>query len=334
MIPLPKLGHSRWMGTPGGPAPTVPEMRAEIARITYRYLRWLLVLLPAVLFVVTVAYAAIRQDLETSISAYYGTPVRDVFVGVMIATAVCLVAYQGSTLLEDYTLNGAGFYAVFVALIPTNLDEVLTSLGENPPPSGATAGDYVTALRIAIAVVLMLCIGLVVIEFNESARLEELWHRGTQSRVFIVLTAGVLFVFLALAAWRLYVPAPDEVTMDGFTLGSVDVRVHDLAAILLIAALAVAVWSHAWPEVVATQEGAGAIPKTDLAVSNRYRLIFGAMLAGPFLFALVYRRWDPDHWIILLEWWEIALFGCFWTLENIRTKALVEAAAAQESEGR
>src|SRR5450759_4501787 len=101
-----------------GLAPTVPELQAEIARITYRYLRWLMVLLPAVLFVVTVAYAAIQQDLETSISAYYGTPVRDVFVGVMIATAVCMVAYQGSSLLEDYTLNGAGFYAVFVAFIP------------------------------------------------------------------------------------------------------------------------------------------------------------------------------------------------------------------------
>jgi hypothetical protein len=69
------------MGIAAGLAPRVPKMQAEIARITYRYLRWLMVLLPAVLFVVTVAYAAIQQNLETSISAYYGTPVRDVFVG-------------------------------------------------------------------------------------------------------------------------------------------------------------------------------------------------------------------------------------------------------------
>jgi hypothetical protein len=310
-----------------GLAPTVPELQAEIARITYRYLRWLMVLLPAVLFVVTVAYAAIQQDLETSISAYYGTPVRDVFVGVMIATAVCMVAYQGSSLLEDYTLNGAGFYAVFVAFIPTNLDEILQSLRENPAPGGATVCDYIMAMRIAILVVVVLCIGLVVIEFNESARLAELWGRGTQSQVFTVLTAGVLFVFLAFAAWRLYIPKPDDVTMDGFTLGSLPVKVHDLAAILLIAALAVAVWSHAWPTPVATLEGAGPVPETDLAVSNHYKLIFGAMLLGPFLF-LCYRLWDPDHWIILLEWWEIALFGWFWIRENIRTKALAAAAAA------
>jgi hypothetical protein len=145
--------------------------------------------------------------------------------------------------------------------------------------------------------------------------------------VFTGLTAGVLFLFLAFAAWRLYIPKPDDVTMDGFTLGSLPVKVHDLAAILLIAALAVAVWSHAWPKPVATLEGAGPVPETDLAVSNHYKLIFGAMLLGPFLF-LGYRLWDPDHWIILLEWWEIALFGWFWIRENIRTKALAAAAIA------
>ncbi|MGV1009811.1 MAG: hypothetical protein ACOYBY_14550 [Dermatophilaceae bacterium] len=300
-------------------------MQAEIARITYRYLRWLMVLLPAVLFVVTVAYAAIQQDLQTSISAYYGTPVRDVFVGVMIATAVCMVAYQGSSLVEDYTLNGAGFYAVFVAFIPTNLDEIVRSLGENPAPGGATVSDYITAMRIAILVVVVLCVGLVVVEFKESARLAQLWRRGTQSQGFIVLTGGVLFLFLTFAAWQLYLPEPGKVTMDGFTLGPLNVRIHDLAAILLIAALAVAVWSHAWPTVVARLEAAGPVPETDLAASRHYRLIFAAMMLGPALFVL-YRLWDPDHWIILLEWWEIALFGWFWVRENIRTKALAAAA--------
>jgi hypothetical protein len=321
------------MTTTADLAPTVPELQTEIARITYRYLRWLMVLLPAVLFVVSVAYAAIQQDLETSISSYYGTPVRDVFVGVMIALAVCMVAYQGSSLLEDYTLNGAGFYAVFVALIPTNLDEILQSLRDNPAPGGATVSDYIVAMRIAILVVLALCIGLVVIEFKESARLADLWGR-TQSRMFIILTAGVLFAFLALAAWRLYIPKPDDVRMDGFTLGPLHARVHDLAAILLIAALVVAVWSHAKPGVVATLEGAAPVQETDLAASNHYKLIVWAMVLGPVLF-LLYSLWDPNHWIILLEWWEIALFGWFWIRENIRTKAALAAAvtAAAEAEG-
>jgi hypothetical protein len=238
-----------------------------------------------------------------------------------------MVAYQGSSLMEDYTLNGAGFYAVFVAFIPTNLDEIMASLRDTPAPGGATVSDYITAMRIAVLVVVVLCIGLVVVEFKESARLAKLWSRGSQSKAFVVLTAVVLFLFIGLAAWRLYRPTAGEVTMDAFSLGPVDIRIHDLAAILLIAALAVAVWSHAWPEVVARLEGSGPVAPTDLAASTHYRLIFGAMMLGPALF-LVYRLWDPQHWIILLEWWEIALFGWFWVRENMRTRALAAVVAA------
>lgn len=72
---------------------------------TYRYLRWLLILLPAVLFFVTIATAIQQRTLEPSISAYYGGPVRDVFVGAIIGTAACMVAYKGASRLEDYTLE-------------------------------------------------------------------------------------------------------------------------------------------------------------------------------------------------------------------------------------
>lgn len=284
----------------GDGAPTVPEQQAEIARVTYRYLRWLMVFLPLVLLFVTMANAIAQRELESSISAYYGTPVRDVFVGVMIATAACMVAYQGSSLLEDYTLNGAGFYAVFVALVPTNLDEILQELRQNPPGDGVTVMEYISSLRIAIFTVLVLCGALVVIELKESERLARLWKRGPQSKGFIALTGAVLAAFLVLVVVKLYLHPADEVTMDGFTLGPVDVRVHDLAAILLIAALAVAVASHAWPQAVANREGAGLVPASDLEVRNRYQLIFWLMVAGPFV-AWGFSKLAPDHWIIFLE---------------------------------
>ena len=51
----------------------------------------LLALLPGVLFIVTVGTAIAQGELEGSISAYYWGPVRDVFVGVMIAVAALLV---------------------------------------------------------------------------------------------------------------------------------------------------------------------------------------------------------------------------------------------------
>src|SRR4029450_8920401 len=92
------LGHSGQMNTSASEAPP-PEEQDEVPRVTYLYLRWLMVLLPAMLLVVTVFTAVQQQKLESSISAYYGGPVRDVFVGVMFGTAACMVAYRGYSLL-------------------------------------------------------------------------------------------------------------------------------------------------------------------------------------------------------------------------------------------
>ena len=138
------------------------ELRVEITRITYDYVRWLLVCLPALLFVVTTLTALQQGELERSISAYYGGPVRDIFVGALFAIAACLVAYQGVGLLEDYALNGAGFYAVFVALVPTGFGELMDELQRNPTPDGVSPADHVWFLRIALTSVLVLCLVLVV----------------------------------------------------------------------------------------------------------------------------------------------------------------------------
>ena len=72
---------------------TGPEQRAEISRLTYGSLRWLMICLPTWLFLVTTITAVQQRELEPSISAYYGGPVRDVFVGTLVAMAACLVAY-------------------------------------------------------------------------------------------------------------------------------------------------------------------------------------------------------------------------------------------------
>ena len=52
------------------------EPRAQVARITYAYVRWLLICLPTLLFVVTIVTALQQGELERSISAYYGGPVQ------------------------------------------------------------------------------------------------------------------------------------------------------------------------------------------------------------------------------------------------------------------
>ncbi len=88
---------------------------------TYRYLRLSMVFLVAFLGVAVLGEGLTRSPgcWETSISSYYYTPVRAVFVGVLIAVGVCLVVLKGNTEHEDVLLNLAGMMAFVVPLVPT-----------------------------------------------------------------------------------------------------------------------------------------------------------------------------------------------------------------------
>lgn len=296
------------------------EQQARIARITYQYLRWLLICVATLLFVVTTLTAIHLHELEGSISAYYGGPVRDVFVGALFAIAVCLVAYQGADLLEDYALNGAGFYAVFVALVPTGFAELMSELQRNPTPDGFTPADHVWSLRIALTSVLVLCGVLVVREIatGNMRRLLTLDVTSSLANVvnksFLLLTAVMLVGFLALAMWQLWGRPAAEVRMEGIALGPVHLAIHDLAAIFLITSLAVAVLTNTWP----------LFALRDLWPSGRffYLVIFVLMSVGILVPVLVSRIFAPDHVVIFIEWWEIALFAVFWGLETRRVSRL------------
>ncbi len=59
-------------------------------------------------------------ELQGSISAYYHTPIRNVFVGILFAIGTSLYLYKGYSTVEDFVLDGAGILAVCVALLPTS----------------------------------------------------------------------------------------------------------------------------------------------------------------------------------------------------------------------
>lgn len=54
-----------------------------------------------------------------SISAYYHSPARDVFVGWLVAIAVCLAAYRGHDAADRWLARIAGAALVVVALSPS-----------------------------------------------------------------------------------------------------------------------------------------------------------------------------------------------------------------------
>ena len=93
----------------------VHEMQA-----TYRYLRLALILLTLLLlFSVILQIVADGGDVLPSVSAYYYTGARDVFVASLCAIGVCLIIHRGRSDTEDLLLNGAGYLSFFIAFVPT-----------------------------------------------------------------------------------------------------------------------------------------------------------------------------------------------------------------------
>lgn len=62
-------------------------------------------------------------SLRPSMSAYYYTPLRDWFVGLLFATGTFLVLYKGFSHAEDWALNIGGALAVGVAIFPMPLEK-------------------------------------------------------------------------------------------------------------------------------------------------------------------------------------------------------------------
>ncbi len=299
---------------------------ALAARATYRYLRLMLITLPALLLVSTTLAFFWLGIIETSISAYYLGPIRDVFVGVMMAIAACLVAYRGSSPLEDFSLDVAGFCAIFVALVPTDLGLTLAALD---PPQRA---ELVASLRASTVAVLVVSAMFVLVEARTAPWAPAPFARHRPTRVIAAVTNVVLVGFVALVGWRV---------VDGGEFA----WVHGWAAVLFIAALAVAVGSHGWPQVAggARDAGSGSAGSRDAGSESagsrdagshaagardaggadhrgRYRVIFFLMVAGaPLYGVLELVGWD--YAVLAVEWYVVALFALFWVFETRRTWA-------------
>lgn len=96
------------------------DIIADIINTTYQKIRigaaLIGVLFPLVLWAGSLLSG---NPLEPTISHYYYTEMRDVFVGSLFALGVLLYLYKGFEPKEDNALNLAGILAVIIALVPT-----------------------------------------------------------------------------------------------------------------------------------------------------------------------------------------------------------------------
>ncbi|MDR7251582.1 membrane protease YdiL (CAAX protease family) [Nocardioides sp. BE266] len=151
--------------------PTAPE----IARRTYSGIR-----LGVVMVILALGFAVWREIasspnacVQRSLSAYFYTPVRPVFVGALLLIGFAFIVMWGKTALEDAVLNIAGLLLSVVALVPTldaNYCSVPAAAGGGEATSGAaqisdndlikanadTVARSFTALLFALVVILVL----------------------------------------------------------------------------------------------------------------------------------------------------------------------------------
>lgn len=259
-----------------------------------------------------VVFSVLAGRLSDSISAYYGGPARDVFVGCMLATALGIIAFHGTSDLEDLALNGAGFYAPFVAFVPH--DFAASSSAVHAPGMVHPA----TALRV-----ILVCYLVVALAFAAVLLHDDPWPGGRlvnasspATRALVLAALGLLAAFLALVVVRLVQP-------DSRFAG-----VHVAAAALLVANLAITVASH----VVADRHRGAVRESTERpgpGILALYRtLVAGMALGGPVLW-LVLRLLQVPSAVLWAEALELGLFMVFWGSEIKRHRPAQAQSAAR-----
>src|SRR6266699_1799974 len=125
---------------------------------TWRYLRLAMIGIVAVLgAAVLIEHFKVRGEcFQTSISAYYYTPARAIFVGALIAIGVCMICLRGSTAAENRLLNFAGMFAPVVALVPTPHQGGCSSLPQATTGTAANIANNILALLVVSGVALFI----------------------------------------------------------------------------------------------------------------------------------------------------------------------------------
>lgn len=138
--------------------------------VSYLFLRqvvgWIGTLLPIVLLVGNaISSTAPRPD---SMSGYYYTDMRNIFVGTLCALGVFLVAYRGYDDVDESITNVAGLAAIGVAFCPTKPAVCTAAAGACPATSVthlSTSQQLVGDVHLVLAATTLIALGLMALRF-------------------------------------------------------------------------------------------------------------------------------------------------------------------------
>lgn len=261
--------------------------------------------------------------VQRSLSAYYYTPVRPVFVGALLIIGFAMIAIWGRTPWEDIALNLSGLLLMVVALVPT-LDANYCSLpkamrGQVPSTETKSIADdaLITANAEAVSrsFTALLFVLAVILAFLATAGVKA-YFRGSPSErptkramVSYAVTWG-LTAIAGLIYWVLFQDADHSDS-------AFNHKVHSWSANIAVALIILAV-------VFAAVQKA----QSDDTAKTKWVWFYGLVAAAMVSAAVVIKggdkvdlfsrwTWGDDHPTFLVEAILIALIGIFWILQTI-----------------
>lgn len=165
---------------------------------SYLYLRRAIGLIGMALpLVLVIGQFLIDGRLQHSISGYYYSDLRDIYVGSMCAIGVFLLSYRGYGPLDDLVSNIAAVAAIGVALFPTK------------PSSGASPADEVFGvLHLVAAGVFFLALAYFCLVLFRRTTPEDppTERKATRNGVYVVSGVVILASLALLVVVGLFLP--------------------------------------------------------------------------------------------------------------------------------
>jgi hypothetical protein len=257
------------------------EAHRDYAIKTWRYLRLSMVAL-VVGLLVAVGYewqAVPHHCFQTSISAYFYTPVRGYFVGALLSIGTCLFCLKGSQPREDLLMNLAGICAAVVALVPTPDAGTCTSL---PGTTDDRAPDIANNVTVLVAIGLFAVVVLATLWLATP-------HRPRPRPRAMYVVGALLWLPVAVLF---------EANRDAF-MGSA----HDIAAYAMFLFIVGVV-------------GLNALATRAPRPRKAYAAVFAAMVASAVVIIAARLLGGWSHWVIGIETAFIVLFAAFWAIQT------------------
>jgi len=170
-------------------------------RHTYSYwalrkaVGWIGVLLPFVLVIGAILVFHENRNIQESISHYYHTDMRDVFVGALCAVALFMFFYTGYDERDNWAGHAAGLFAIGIAWFPT------TEVGSS---------DFIGKIHFVCAASFFLVLSyfsLFLFTKTKKGR-DPTPQKKTRNKIY--LTCGLIMIacLIAIALYKIFVKDP------------------------------------------------------------------------------------------------------------------------------